>query len=80
MPKTVDSTSDERTLNNSTEDPMRFNYRVLTDDEKAAMKEFKILGAMFISACDLEPPSREIALAKTKIEEAVMWAVKAVTK
>lgn len=72
---TVDSTSDERTVNNV----MRHEYRVLTDEEKAAMKWFKDSGLAFIEYCDACGPSREMSIAKTKMEEAVMWAVKSLT-
>jgi len=40
---TVDSTSDERTVNNT----MRHAYRVLTDDEKANMQAIKDAGLAF---------------------------------
>lgn len=71
----MDSTSDERTLNNV----VRHEYRVLTDSEKARMLLLKDLGRAFIEACqDIDAP-REMALAKTKMEEAVMWAVKGLT-
>lgn len=70
-----ESTSDERTANNA----VRHTYRVLTDDEKANMLRLKDLGAAFIAACDEIGASRELSLAKTNAEQAVMWAVKHVT-
>lgn len=72
----MDSTSDERTVNNV----MRHEYRVLTDDEKTQMKLFKDMGLEFVESCDAVGSSRELSLAKTKMEEAVMWAVKDLTK
>lgn len=72
----VDSTSDARTVNNV----VRHEYRVLTDLEKAQMKEIKDMGLEFIRYCDATGHSREMSLAITKIEEAVMWAVKHVTR
>lgn len=75
MPDKIESTDDARTLNNV----MRHKYRVLTDDEKAAMSTFKDQGLTFIESCDALGSSRELALAKTKMEEAVMWAVKHLT-
>lgn len=69
------STSDDRTANNA----VRHNYRTLTDDEKANMTRLKDLGAAFIAACDEIGASRELSLAKTNAEQAVMWAVKAIT-
>ena len=71
----VESTSDERVVNNV----MRHQYRVLSDAEKAHMQALKDAGLAFIELIDSVAPSRENSLAKTKIEEAVMWAVKSVT-
>ena len=72
----IASHSDERTVNNT----MRHQYRVLSDGEKAAMLRIKDLGLEFIQSIDnCVPAGREASLAKTKIEEGVMWAVKALT-
>lgn len=71
----VESTSDERTVNNT----MRHAYRVLTDEEKAAMQWIKDTGLTIHSYLDQLGSSRELSIAKTKIEEAVMWAVKHIT-
>lgn len=71
----VDSTSDDRTVNNT----MRHAYRVLTDVEKANMQAIKDEGLKFHDLIAGMGNSREISLAKTKIEEAVMWAVKHIT-
>lgn len=73
---TVDSASDQRTVNNV----MRHEYRVLSDDEKATMKDIKDKGLEFVMACDAAGASRELSLAKTRMEEAVMWAVKHMTR
>lgn len=74
----IDSTSDRRVENNV----MRHEYRVLSEEEKGQMKALKDYGLMFIQYCEALPlhPSRELSLAKTKMEEAVMWAVKHVTR
>lgn len=72
----IDSTSDDRTKNNV----MRHEYRVLSDEEKAIMKGIKDAGLDFHDLMDTIGNSRELSLAKTKIEEAVMWAVKHITK
>lgn len=87
----VNSTSDERTVNNL----MRHKYRVLGKDEKANMQSIKDAGLDFVALlhkvagteeafksvqAEARLPSRELALAQTKIEEAVMWAVKHITK
>jgi hypothetical protein len=72
----VSSESDDRTVNNV----MRHEYRALTEGEKKAMLRLKDLGLEFIQAVEINvPQGREAALAKTKIEEAVMWAVKGLT-
>jgi hypothetical protein len=71
----VDSTSDARTVNNT----MRHAYRVLSDAEKANMQAIKDQGLAFHDFVASLGNSRELSLAKTKIEEAVMWAVKHIT-
>lgn len=88
---TVDSTSNERTVNNL----MRHKYRVLTDVEKAQMQAVKDLGLKFVEALHViggtdgdfaksgenaRLPSRELSLAQTNVEQAVMWAVKHITR
>jgi hypothetical protein len=72
----VDSASDDRTANNA----VRHQYRVLTDEEKQQMVDLKDLGAAFIAKCIKIGGSRELSLAITNAEQAVMWAVKHVTK
>lgn len=72
----VDSKSDDRTVNNT----MRHQYRVLSDAEKANMAKIKDMGLAFHDFIDGLGKSREISLAKTKVEEAVMWAVKEITR
>jgi hypothetical protein len=75
----VHSASDERTANND-DNTVRHNYRVLNEQEKADMVEIKDAGLAFLKTLSRFPASREMSLAKTKIEEAVMWAVKGITK
>lgn len=58
---------------------MRHAYRPLTDDEKTTMSKIKDLGLEFYQYLDKIGLSRELSLAKTKVEEAVMWATKHVT-
>ena len=74
--QTVDSASDDRTANNA----VRHQYRVLTDAEKQQMVELKDLGAAFIAKCNEIGGSREMSIAITNAEQAVMWAVKHVTR
>jgi hypothetical protein len=58
---------------------MRHNYRVLSDDEKLHMQQIKDDSLAFWSLLDKLGNSREISIAKTKIEESAMWAVKHIT-
>jgi hypothetical protein len=76
MARKVDSTSDERVVNNV----MRHEYRVLSDAEKDQMREIKDKGLEFWQLVGGLGSSREISLAQTRIEEATMWAVKHITK
>jgi hypothetical protein len=72
----LDSAGDERTANNA----VRHQYRVLSEPEKAAMLAVKDAGFLFLSVLDVHcQPGRETSLARTKAEEAVMWAVKGIT-
>lgn len=75
MTEQVDSASDDRTVNNA----MRHQYRVLSDEEKAQMVAIKDAGAALLSEIEKTGLSRELSIARTKTEEAVMWAVKHVT-
>jgi hypothetical protein len=75
MPKDFDSTDDKRVTNNV----MRHQYKVLSIDEKMLMNDIKDLGESFYILINSIGESRELSLAKTKVEEAVMWAVKHVT-
>lgn len=71
----VDSAGDGRTVNNA----VRHTYRVLSDDEKAQMVRIKDAGQALIDILTETGKSRELALALTNTEQAVMWAVKHVT-
>ena len=68
---------------------MRMAYRPLTEAEQESMRMIKVLGLQFynllhgIGSTDMATEkfaSRELSLAATKIEEAVMWATKHVTR
>lgn len=86
----VESTNDARTSNNT----MRHQYRVLNETEKLQIQKLKDQGLEFLNqlhqvsgtwASWMDNPetklsSRELSIAQTKMEEAVMWAVKAITK
>lgn len=54
--------------------------RVLSDDDNETMLWIKDQGLTMMEYIDARiPKGREASLAKTKIEEAVMWAVKGLT-
>lgn len=81
----VDSASDLRQVNNT----MRHQYRALDDQGKADMLALKDKGLEFIALLHriggTDPAgdrfaSRELSLAGTNAEQAVMWAVKHVTR
>lgn len=74
-PNFVDAAKDERVANNT----VRHQYRVLSEAEKQTMLFIKDQGLNFIDTLDKMGSKREYSIAKTKIEEAVMWAVKGLT-
>lgn len=63
----------------STSDTMRHQYRTLNEAEKANMLKVKDMGLELHRFMSGLGNTREISLAKTKVEEAVMWAVKHIT-
>lgn len=71
----IPSASDQRTANNA----MRHAYRLLSDAEKARMQAIKDKGQELLDLINECGQSRELSIARTKTEEAVMWAVKHVT-
>lgn len=75
MTQHVDSASDDRTANNA----VRHTYRVLSEAEKAQMVAIKDAGAALLNLIAETGSSRELSIARTKTEEAVMWAVKHIT-
>jgi len=84
MNDSFDSTSDRRIENNI----MRHEYRLLTPDEKEQMRRIKDAGLDLVAELhkiggtnpkEMRQASRELALAQTKAEECVMWAVKHLT-
>lgn len=84
MRNEIASTDDARVDNS----PMRHSFRVLSDAEKelvAAIKDKgqEMLALLHKAGCtearQNKMGSRELSIAQTKIEEAVMWAVKHVT-
>ena len=64
-------------------DTYRKAYRPLTDLEKESMEKIKVKAEELETLFDeINNPNigREIALAKTKLEETIMWAIKGLTK
>lgn len=86
----VSSTGDDRTANNA----MRHTYRVLSEEEKDYMTRVKDMGADFTNllhqigrttapnedGADHRFASRNLSLAFTAMEDAVMRAVKHITR
>lgn len=60
-------------------DVMRSQYRELSPEQIAQILELKHMGENFCNLCDALGKSRELSSAKTRMEEAVFWAVKGVT-
>lgn len=57
----------------------RPQYRQLTAHEARLVNEIKDKAGELLSLMDAAPVGREYSIAKTKLEEAVMWAVKGIT-
>lgn len=60
-------------------DPFRTVHRHLTAQEHQAIERIKGKAAALMQEMDKLPQTREVGLAKTRLEEAVMWACKAVS-
>lgn len=72
--------SDPRPEQENTGNVMRQAYKPLSESEQALMLDIKNFGQQFYDLLTNIGSSRELSRAKTKIEEAVMWAVKHVTR
>jgi hypothetical protein len=81
----INSTDDKRVENNPPQvgvlpgDPMRLKYRILSEAEKKTMGDLKITFQALFSTLESFGGSRELSIAKTKLEESCMWAVKHLT-
>jgi hypothetical protein len=60
-------------------DPMRKQYRQLTPEEEKAVVELKAQAEELHELLMSLGNSRELSVAKTRLEESVMWAVKHLT-
>lgn len=72
----IPSESDRRVENNV----MRHEYRLLQDWEKANMLKIKNDGEALLKFIQSLGSGRELSLAVTNLEQAVMWSVKWITK
>ena len=62
-----------------TENVFRKEYRQLSDEEKALMGEIKDKAQELYDMFNAVEDSREKSLARTHLEESVMWIVKKIT-
>ena len=75
-PSTFESTDDRRVEQNL----FRHQYRQLNGNEKMQMQAIKDQALSLHVTITAIGDSRELSLAKTRLEECVMWAVKHVTR
>lgn len=61
-------------------DVFRKVYTPLSDEQKALVERVKTKAEELYTIIDETTGSREQSLAKTKLEESVMWAVKNITQ
>lgn len=61
-------------------DIVRTQYKTLTTDEESQVRHLKERGAELLRVLDGIGESRELSIAKIRIEEAVMWGVKHLTR
>lgn len=69
----------ERASAGRSANPFRAVYRSMTSDEIRAIELLKDDAWRLYRRLDELPASRYTALAKTKLEESIMWAVKGMT-
>lgn len=53
-------------------------HRELTPNEVERIAAIEDAGAALLEVLDIQPTGREFSIARTKVEEAVMWAVKGI--
>jgi len=62
------------------EDVFKKTYRTLTLSEATLCEDIKEQAQELYNLFDQSIANREMALAKTNLEQSVMWAIKAITK
>lgn len=69
-------------MNPDTNDVFRLNYTTVSDENKMKIAAIKVQaqGLYDLISDNSEADLRMLALAKTKLEESIMWAVKGITK
>jgi hypothetical protein len=76
----VDALRAENAALRDTSDVMRHEYRELSDEEKCSINYIKDAGEELLRTIrGQSSESRERSLAITKVEEAIVWAVKGLT-
>jgi hypothetical protein len=80
QPKEIEMETVDSTNGTTDADVMRMQYRTLTPDEQAQIVAVKGNAASLYGFLGTLGNSRELSLAKTKVEEAVMWATKHITR
>jgi hypothetical protein len=60
-------------------DPFRLAFRQLSEDEQLRVEQIKRKAGELLHILAATTEGREAALAVTKLEECVMWAVKGIT-
>lgn len=61
-------------------DRFRGTYRSLSPEETQDIEQLKVLAAQMAEVLRKHGPCRESSLATTKLEEAVMWGVKGISR
>lgn len=61
-------------------DVMRIEYKPLSLEEEKNMQKLKVHATDLYNEINDLGQSRELSLAKTKLEEVVMWATKHITR
>lgn len=61
-------------------DIFRKEYREISESEKSSIENIKERAEALYELLNAFPTNRESALSVTKLEEAVMWAIKSITR